>query len=232
MRRHCPHNPATPILQIALKRTPLTILKKITKRVAEFYANPATLTCLTARARKLKRPARMKSQRREGVIQVIIALLHYTDLATMRVGIPTARGFKPLGVRFFVKLTGLSQSRFERALADINAAGVIKTHQRHRRGKNGDYIGLNAVRVVSTQLFTALGLGKYLKEVRVACSKKLLKLAETNSVAKMANLVMISQGRQARHQRAKIRPPPTAPPSVGDETANQHLIALKRIFGA
>lgn len=233
MRRRCLHDPRNPVLHVRLQHTPMIILKKICERVREFYDTPSMLVCLTSRARKLKSEhARMKSQRREAVVRVLTALLHHTELATMRVGIPTPEGFKPIGVRYFVQFTGLSQSRFERALADINAAGIIKTHERYDCGKGGQYIGLNAVRVVSTHLFTALKLGKYLKSARKKASKKLYALAEKQSVEKIANLTMVAHGVTSTRRPRRKTPPTGDPPDMTDLEVNHYLRDLKSIFEA
>jgi hypothetical protein len=131
------------------------------------------------------------------------ALLHHTELASMRVGMPTDNGFLPLGIRYFVKLTGLSQRRFERALADIRAAGFITTTERYKRRENGDYIGLNAVRCVSPKLFDAFGLGKWLAKKRNQCSQALRKKIEKISVSAFASLAMAAQGNRAGPRNRK-----------------------------
>lgn len=48
-----------------------------------------------------------------------------TDLTSLRVGIPTADGFKSMTVDFIAKQTGMTLRRCERAIADLKAAGLL-----------------------------------------------------------------------------------------------------------
>lgn len=237
----CNHQRDKPVLTVPVKHRRLSIISKICDKITDFYTTPDVIPTLNSmRARKLKQLTRsMKSQRREAVIQVLNGLLTYTDLATMRVGFSVADGFKALGVRFFVKLTGLSQSRYERALADINAAGLIVTHTRCKRDEQGNYVGLNAVRCVSKELFEIFGLGKWLSKQRKKCSDKLYDIALERSIANAphnaANLSMIAKARsigsKSRRYKKSVSPGVPAPP--GDQKMkNPHLRALIDILKA
>jgi DNA-binding transcriptional ArsR family regulator len=196
----------------------------------QFFQDPAILTGLNlARAKLRRRAKRMSSERREAVVQVMSALLHYTDLATLRVGFYKDDGFQPLGIRFFVKLTGLSQSRFERALSDINASGLLTTYKRCKKDKNGNYIGLNAVRRVSPELFSVFGLKKWLHKQRKKCSEKLLARVEKISIAKFANLSMLTKGHAPGAQWSKVKsndPQRCAQPPPRNKLNNPHLKPL------
>jgi len=54
-----------------------------------------------------------------------MALLKYTDLASLRVGIPTQDRFLSFTVDYIGKQTGMGLKRAERALADLKAAGLV-----------------------------------------------------------------------------------------------------------
>lgn len=237
----CNHQREHPVLTVPVKHRRLSIISKVCDKITDFYNTPTVLPTLnTMRARKLKQlTGNMKSQRREAVIQVLIGLLTYTDLATMRVGFGVADGFKALGVRFFVNLTGLSQSRYERALADINAAGLIVTHRRCKRDDNGNYVGLNAVRCVSKELFEVFGLGKWLAKQRKKCSNKLYEQALERSIAnapgKAANLSMIAKARSVGSKSTKSKklvPEGTGEPPGTQKMKNPHLRAMIDILKA
>jgi len=66
-----------------------------------------------------------RSERREACILMLTVLLKYTDLASLRIGIPTPDGFLSLTIDFLAKQTGMALRRAERALADLKAAGLV-----------------------------------------------------------------------------------------------------------
>jgi len=219
----CGHDRQAPRLTVKVKHTPLAIISKITKKMGEYFYNPEKFPGLNSARKKsiLECPRRRRSERREAVVQVMAALLHYTDLATMRVGFYKDDGFQPLGIRYFVKLTGLSESRFSEALADINAAGLITTHTRCRKDKSGNYIGLNAVRRVSPKLFELFGLGAWLHKQRKKCSGKLMDKIEKISIAKFASLSMLSTAFTHKHKKITSHTHSQAPPPT--KMNNPHL---------
>jgi len=226
----CGHDKKHPALDVKLKHIPLSLINKITKCIRNYYKYPGCLPTLNNANRDKKITDRqMRSCRRESTIRVLCALIHHTELATMRVGIPTHDGFKPIGVRFFVKLTGLSQSRFERALSDLNAAGLITTSERYRIDNN-EFVGLNAVRTISTQLFAIFGLAKKLKSKRDEKSGELRDRRDQLSINALANMTMTLKAskrkKRARKSKNTVTERSTDPPGP-DLTIKQHLQSLK-----
>jgi len=66
------------------------ILRRIIQGIREYYENPgATLPGLNS-ANESERQQR--SERREACVAILGTILHYTDLVTLRVGIPQADG--------------------------------------------------------------------------------------------------------------------------------------------
>ena len=55
-----------------------------------------------------------------------------SNVASLRVGIPTKDGFLNLTVDYFVEQTGMTLKRVERALADLKTAGLITVSQPHQ----------------------------------------------------------------------------------------------------
>jgi len=87
-----------------------------------YYDNPRQIIPSLDLANGSERQQR--SERREACLLLLMALLKYTDLASLRVGIPTQDGFLSLTVDYIGKQTGMTLKRVERALADLKAAGL------------------------------------------------------------------------------------------------------------
>lgn len=152
------------------------ILQRIQTAIRDYYARPsATLPVLNA-VNESERQQR--SERREACCSILQALIHYTDLVTLRVGFPQADGtMAGLTMETLAKLSGLAHldtatgevvcmRRAERAIADLKAAGIITVKRQYEEPEKGVYKGLAAIRTVSKHLFTALGLGRWLEHER------------------------------------------------------------------
>jgi len=108
---------------------------------------------------------------------MLAALLKYTDVTSLRVGIPTADGFKSLTVEFIAKQTGMTLKRCERAVVDLKKAGLLTVSQPRQLLPDGRWVGLAAVKAVSAQLFAVFGLSTMLRYERDKASKRLARKA-------------------------------------------------------
>jgi len=157
---HCPETPRhfTPPENHANRPQ---ILRKIIIAIQKFYQDPGTLPLLNA-ANESDRQQR--SERREGCIAILGCILHYTDLVTLRVGIPQADGsMAGLTMPFLAEKSGLGERRAERAIHDLKAAGIITVHPICTKISDIIYEGIAAIRTVSKHLFTALGFHDWLR---------------------------------------------------------------------
>lgn len=137
------------------------ILRKIIIAIQKYYQDPGTLPLLNA-ANESDRQQR--SERREGCMAILGCILHYTDLVTLRVGIPQADGsMAGLTMPFLAEKSGLGERRAERAIHDLKAAGIITVHPICKKISDAIYEGMAAIRTVSKHLFTALGLYDWLR---------------------------------------------------------------------
>jgi hypothetical protein len=108
-----------------------------------------------------------RTERSVACVQLARACLKYLDLVTLRVGIPSSQGtIQNLTLPFLARQAGLQLRRAERALRDLQAAGVITLKSRCERGEAGDYKGVAAIKSVSAALFGAFGLTKWLAHER------------------------------------------------------------------
>jgi hypothetical protein len=99
------------------------------------------------------------------------------------VGIPsTGGGMQNLTLPFLAGQAGLDQRRAERAMRDLQAAGLTSVRPRCERTEDGNYRGLAAIKYVPAALFGAFGLAKWLRHERskAALRQQLRTAADAN----------------------------------------------------
>jgi hypothetical protein len=108
-----------------------------------------------------------RTERSVACVQLLRASLKYLDVLTMRVGIPLASGgMQNLTLPFLAGQAGLDQRRAERAMHDLQSAGLASVRSRCERTEEGAYKGLAAIRYLPAALFGAFGLAKWLRHER------------------------------------------------------------------
>ena len=172
----CGHAPLSP--RFTLARPAKTgkggiprVLTLCAERLKDYYYGPRKVIPSLDLANGSERQQR--SERREACVLLLTALLKYTDLTSLRVGIPTQDGFLSLTVDFIAKQTGMTLKRVERALADLKTSGLVTLSQPRKRLPDGAWKGLAAVKAISRHLFAIFGLGRRLKQERTKASKRL-----------------------------------------------------------
>ena len=103
-----------------------------------------------------------RTEAREALASISQVLLHYTELASLRVGIPHAsEGFRSLTVEFFADKAGIGLKRAQRALKLLVRAGYLKMFERfdvkQEEGKER-FIGLAAVKCLTPAFFKACNI--------------------------------------------------------------------------
>ncbi|MGF6971563.1 hypothetical protein OKW43_008658 [Paraburkholderia sp. WC7.3g] len=108
-----------------------------------------------------------RTERSVACMQLLRASLKYLDLLTLRVGIPsTDGGMQNLTLPFLAEQAGLDQRRAERAMHDLQKAGLTSVRPRCERINDGNYRGLAAIKYLPPALFGAFGLAKWLRHER------------------------------------------------------------------
>lgn len=172
---YCGHRPDSP--RIALTQVVQTgkgglpgIITTLMKRCVDYYDRPWKIPSLNNADGAGQQ---QRSERREACLSALWAILKYTDLSTLRVGVPARGGeFINLSIRYLANQTSLSRSRFERAFSDLKTAGIISVQQRCEKKEDGGYAGLSAVKRVSPLIFSIFGLGARLKFERGRAKKR------------------------------------------------------------
>lgn len=173
----CGHRPDAPRLELVKPTTDKVrpkILTELQGRVRQYYRAPRYIPSLNA-ANGSKRQQR--SERREACLLLLNAILEFTDLASLRCGVPTSAGFLSLTLDYLVQYTGMNMRRAERAMADLKRANLLTVSQPRQLQEDGTWRGLAAVKAVNVLLFTTFGLHERLKHERDRATKRLAKKA-------------------------------------------------------
>lgn len=176
---YCGHAPDAPRLELVKpvtspdKKLP-GILIELQERVRRYYSSPNVIPSLR-NANRSKQGRQQRSERREACLVLLVAIIAYTDLVSLRCGIPTPEGFMSLTLPFLIEFTGLNPRRAERAMADLKRANLISVAQPRQLQADGTWRGLAAVKAVNRLLFTAFGLGRRLQHEKQRASDRLAK---------------------------------------------------------
>lgn len=164
---YCGHSPDAPRLGlvknvVSVGKSLPGILTELQERVKRYYSKPNTIPSLR-NANQSAKGRQQRSERREACLLLLVAIVSYTDLVSLRCGVPTKQGFMSLTLNYLVEYTGLHMRRAERAMADLKRANLITCSQPRQLKDDGTYRGLAAVKAVNKLLFTAFGLAERLK---------------------------------------------------------------------
>jgi len=112
--------------------------------------------------------------------QIIIeTMLSFLDLASLCLGTPTLdNGFVDVDMKALVEVSGMSQRRCERAIADLKEAGLVEIKQPRKINEHGEYVGLRAIRVMREAFFEFLDLGSMLRRERARATEALRRKAQ------------------------------------------------------
>lgn len=215
---YCGHAPESPRLGLVKdvvspgKSLP-GILIELQERVKRYYSKPAVMPSLR-NANQSAKGRQQRSERREACLLLLAAIVSFTDLVSLRCGVPTKNGFMSLTLDYLVEYTGLNMRRAERAMADLKRANLITCSQPRQLKEDGTYRGLAAVKAVNKLLFTAFGLGKRLQhETQRAMDRlaKKIKKAGGTMTSWARNMLVIEGIKAPKPAKASAgdQPPPT-----------------------
>lgn len=205
------------------------VLARLIERIPQYYSRPrGTIPSLDLANGSTRQ---QRSERREACICIMAAFLKYTDLSSLRVGIPTSGGFLNFTVKYLAKSTHMSLKRCERAIKDLKRAGLITVSQPRELQPDGSWRGLAAVKAVNKTLFEVFGLGGMLKKERDKASKRLKVKSDKwrrdsdgkPNRAGVARMSLLLGG--ATEEKPKPKPKSMAPPNPRAELDRKKLIA-------
>lgn len=198
----CDHNPNAPRLVPAYpakqgKGGIPRVLTLCAELFCDYYYRPTILPSLNM-ANGSERQQR--TERRRSCVCLVATILKFTDLASLRVGIPTENGFANVTIGLLAKHSGLGKKCTERALADLKAAGLVSVVQHNRKKSDGSITGLAATKKVSAHLFRLMGLGGMLSDEQRKARKRLARKKAQWEISKPAN----ENGRQNGQEHTRL----------------------------
>ncbi|WP_226669019.1 hypothetical protein [Microbulbifer aggregans] len=211
------------------------ILTDLMTRLEQYYWKPKMIPSLNL-ANGSERQQR--SERREGCLRTLAAMLKYLDLATLKVGVPQPNGeFQNFTVPFLASHAGLSLWRTQRAIKDLKRAGLISLTSICEPDGEGGYRGLAAVKAVKEELFAIFGLVKRLKHERDRASKRLKKKREAfqgsdnrkGNLGDLARLKSMIQGFFDEKPKKRSSSPTGATESVAVQEQRARAARLRQL---
>jgi hypothetical protein len=235
----CGHDPEKPRFFVppeSHKGRPL-ILRRLEGKIRAYFDDPRkTIPSLDLANGKDRQ---QRSERREACLAVLGCMVHFLDLATLRVGIPTRGGFRGLTVPYLAELSGLGGRRAERAVADLVKAGLITVHPLCQRKDDLTFKGYAAIRTISATVFALFGLGRWLPHEREKAAARLKKKQRKQEAAELAK-VKLALGGFADKRKGKPGAPdletqggasnPTAPRAGGPKSPLEYLADIKAML--
>jgi hypothetical protein len=199
------------------------ILRRIIHSIRDYYARPGEILPGLNSANESDRQQR--SERREACVAILGCILHYTDLVTLRIGIPQPDGsMAGLTMPYLAELSGLGERRAERAIADLKKAGIITVHPICQQLDDATYKGVAAIRTVTKHLFTAIGLSAWLEHERRKAQERKDKRSEKKRRKRLANVQMTLN---AQHGPAPKTKPENA---AGEGTRTNKMTPMNEFF--
>ena len=236
----CNHNPAKPRFFVppdTHKGRPL-ILRKLEGKIRAYFDDPRKTTIPSLDLANGK-DRQQRSERRVACLAVLGCMVHFLDLVTLRVGIPTRGGFRGLTVPYLAELSGLGVRRAERAIADLVKAGLITIHPLCQRKADLTFKGYAAIRTISATVFALFGLGRWLPHEREKAAARLKKKQRKQEAAELAK-VKLALGGLADKRNGKPGAPdvetqggasnPTPPKAGGPKSPLEYLAEIKAML--
>jgi len=166
----CGHDPKNPqLLDIPIPENRPKFIQEAARTLRSHVEKTGLLPVLNFHADGRK----VRSERRDGIGMLLVALVLRMDLATGRVGFPTENGFFNYTMDHLATWAGLGERRAARIVATLKDAGYLAVSQIRERLKDGSYRSFSAIKIVSTTLFDALGLRGWLDKERAKARERL-----------------------------------------------------------
>ena len=191
---NCGHVPSNPRwFEPPLQHTRPKIISKLIGEIQQYYCNPTSTIPSLNLANGSNRQQR--SERREACLSVLGCLVHYLDLASLRVGIPQPdNSFAGISMLFIAEKAGLTLKRTERAVKDLVASSLITVHPLCEKLSDTVYKGYAAIRTISKKLFTLFGMGGRLKFDREKASARQRKRIRKEELKGKAKIELLCNG--------------------------------------
>lgn len=200
------------------------VLTRCLEKLDQFYTRPRQTLPSLDLANGITR--QMRGERRAACIKLVSAILQHTDLASLRVGRPTDKGFIAYTIRYLARQAGIGLKRAERAIKDLKAAGLLTVSQKREQDPDGVWRSKAAIKRVSVSLFAAFGLARMLAREQKKAVKRLQKQALEWSRASRSALHQLLTGADKPFTRSTRRKPAWTQAPVATVERNRRFLEL------
>jgi len=219
----CGHDPKNPqLLDIPIPENRPKFIREAARQLQSHVEQIDLLPALNFHADGRK----VRSERRDGIGMLLVALVLRMDLATGRVGFPTENGFFNYTMDHLATWAGLGERRAARIVAALKDAGYLAVSQIRERLKDGSYRSFAAIKIVSATLFDALGIRGWLDKERAKAKERLrikqnahekacAKRGATMMKQLTAKIAEMARTGQVRNANKKEAPPKAASEYLG-----------------
>jgi hypothetical protein len=219
----CGHHPALPLLgtlnppktgQGGLPR----VITLLIEQLDQYYYCRGILQTLN-NANGSERQQR--SERAEACVCILKVLVQYMDIATMRVGIPTSKGFTPLSLDTIASQTHMTLKRVKRAFRDLVAAGLITSVIQREKQPDGSWRSYASIKTIQRALLIPFNIIWMLEREQLRRYKQQRKKQAHHQSTRCKSSA--TPKRRSGNDQAPINQDrPSHPPSTADPPHTQH----------
>lgn len=235
----CGHHPARPrfFRPPEEHRKRPAIIRDAIHEAQRYYRNPGLLPILDAANGSTRQH---RSEGREACVALLCAMLHCTDLVTLRVGRYDDSGaFVGRLMTELASLAGLVDvrpdgslciRRAERAMEMLVSAGIITVYPIAETDDGINFTGRAAIRTVDAALFSRLGLGGRLHAERDKATQRKKKRDSIRERREFANVRLILNA-SGNRQRKRAAPDPDRAEARAAEakSKNRNQLAIEML---
>ncbi|WP_299948214.1 helix-turn-helix domain-containing protein [uncultured Microbulbifer sp.] len=214
-----------------------SILLKLLKRLEQYYWKPSIIPSLNIANKSLRQ---QRSERREGCMKILAAMIKHTDLTTLKVGTPHPSGeFRGMTIPYLASEAGISFYRASRAIKDLERSGLVTIATRAEPDGEGGYRGIAAVKAIKKQLFAIFGLEVPLKYERKSASERQKEKKKTweaeqraqkGTRAGMARVVALINGLLGPDKKKYSREPVGTAESIEVQKNRAKAVMLRKLL--
>lgn len=228
---HMPHQPRLQLDKPIADNVPY-LLRKASELLPKWYWDTACRFKILKIGSCSER--RIRSEFREAIIKVLLVLIKYLDLSSMRIGVPGAQGFTPFTLSFLADQAGISFKRTQRVIATLTKSGLIKAKRYcyidDRTGQHRSY----TIRTLARALFIALGIDAKTIKKGVKASRERIKRKRDQYTKKLFSQINSWHAQRFNPAASNVEVAPKTPRTVllSVEDERKRIALLRDIIKA
>ena len=225
----CGHDPHTPrgFKPPETHRPRPKLLIMLGRAIQDYYDHPEKVLPSLNAANQSER--KQRSERREACLLLLGVAIHYTDLVSLKVGVPKNDGsIGGLTIARLAALTQLGMRRTERAMHDLKKAGILRVAKVCHKKSDQEYRGEAAIKSLCPHLFAVFGLDRWLGHERRRAEERKENRNRKHARKACAQIRLVTDSYLARERPSKA---PSQTVTERAMNAHMHLRSLRETLG-